>query len=151
MKIEKLTRIDWRKTEKTDDLNYLRQVAVTVGVKWVGTSKDDLRKKVLAERKIGRKPLDHKQIGARDEKAIAKLPSKTAQIKALFAKEYHPSVISKRVDMHITNVYACLRNAGIIQTGKTIKKATIAKIKATKKEQSAEAEKKADKKETVKK
>ncbi len=146
MKIEKLNRIDWRKTEKTTDVAYLRQVAKTVGIpvytgKKLKSDVEALRTECLAERRIGRKPIEHKAITAQHEKACAKLPTKTAQIKYLFEKEYHPSVIASRTNMHITNIYACLRNAGIINTGKSIKKDVILKIKATKKLQKAEAEK----------
>jgi len=156
MKFEKLDRIDWRKTEKTDDINYLRSVAKTVGVsiytgKKLKSDLEALRTECLAERRIGRKPIEHKAITAQHEKACAKLPTKTAQIKYLFEKEYHTSVIASRTNMHITNVYACLRNAGIINTGKSIKKSVIAKIKATKKLQKAEAEKAEAKKVTAKK
>jgi len=131
MEIPEITRIDWRKVEKTDDLNYLRGVAKKVGVNFVGVKAEDLRTKVLAERRIGRKPLEHKPIGKRDLAACEKLPSKSAQIQYLFNKGYHPAVISAYTKMHITNVYACLRRAGLYTTGKTIKKAVIAKIKAT--------------------
>ncbi len=145
MKIEQLNRIDWRKTEKTTDVGYLRQVAKTLGLstyigKKLKSDVEALRTECLAERRIGRKPIEHPAITKTHEKECAKLPSKTAQIKFLFDKEYHPSVISKRVNMHITNVYACLRNAGQYVTGKTIKKTVIAKIKATKLAQKVEAE-----------
>jgi len=129
--MEALKRIDWRKVEKTDDLNYLRGAATKLSIKWVGTSKDNLRKNILAERSVGRKKLVHKEIGARDEAACAKLPSKTAQIKFLFGKGYHPQTISLRVTMHITNVYATLRRFKLINTGKSIKPEVIAQIRAT--------------------
>lgn len=129
--METIKRVDWRKVEKTDDLNYLRAVAKKVGVNFVGVKSEDLRTKVLAERRIGRKPLEHKPIGKRDLTACSKLPSKSAQINYLFEKGYHPAVISTHVSMHITNVYACLRRAGLYTTGKTISNAVKAKIKAT--------------------
>ena len=131
MEIPEIKRIDWRKVEKTDDINYLRAVAKKVGVNFVGVKAEELRTKVLAERRIGRKPLEHKPIGKRDLNACDKLPSKSAQIQYLFNKGYHPAVISTHTSMHITNVYACLRRAGLYNTGKTIKKSVIAKIKAT--------------------
>lgn len=140
MSIEKLNRIDWRKTEKTDDFGYLKQVAKTVGVKFVGVSKEDVRKACLTERRIGRKPIEHPAITKTHENAVVKLPTKSAQIQFLFAEGYHPSVIASRVNTHITNVYANLRNAKIYVTGKTIKKTVIAKIRATKKAQKVEVE-----------
>jgi hypothetical protein len=149
MKIQKLDRIDWRKTEKTDDLNYLRQVATTLKVKWVGVKKENLREALLAERHIGRKPLVHRQITKNDQKAAAKLPSKTARIRFLYEKEYHPSVISKYVVMHITNVYATLRRLALINTGKSVKDETRLKIQAT--IAAKKAEKETALKETAKK
>jgi len=146
MKIEKLDRIDWRKTEKTDDIGYLRQVAKTVGVtvytgKKLKSDLEALRTECLAERRIGRKPIVHPAITKTHEKAVAKLPTKSAQIQFLFVEGYHPAIIALRATTHITNVYANLRKAGLYVTGKTITETAIAKIKATKQTQKADAEK----------
>jgi len=141
MSIEKLNRIDWRKTEKTDDFSYLKQVAKTLKVKFVGVSKEDVRKACLAEKRIGRKPIVHPAITKTHEKAVAKLETKSAQIQFLFVESYHPAIIAIRTNTHITNVYANLRKAGLYVTGKSIKQTVVAKIKATKKDQKVEAEK----------
>jgi hypothetical protein len=126
-----INRIDWRKTVKTDDVNYLRAVAKKLKINFIGKTIEDLRTAVLALRSLGRKPVEHKRVGKNDDKACAKLASKTDRIKYLFVKGYHPQVISIYVSMHITNIYAALRRAGLINTGKHIAPEVREKITAT--------------------
>lgn len=126
-----INRIDWRKTVKTDDVNYLRAVAKKLKINFIGKKIEDLRTEVLALRSLGRKPVEHKQVGKNDDKACAKLASKTDRIKYLFGKGYHPQTISVYVSMHITNIYAALRRAQLINTGKHIAPEVRERITAT--------------------